>query len=85
MFFWNSDRELEFRVHWKTKQKLNYLNKGITHTNATFGAIPSGIFNRLAKITSRTNKNSQMRIDEKYQGHAKALEKTAYIQRYLQL
>ena len=59
----------------KNKSKLKYLNKGITHTNGTFNSIPSGIFNRLAKLTSRTKKNSQIRIDEEYQGHAKALTK----------
>ena len=38
-------------------------------------AIPSGIFYRLVKLTSRTKKNSQMKIDEIYKGHAKALSK----------
>ena len=51
------------------------MNKGSTHTNATFNAIPSGIFYRLAKIASRTKINAQMKIDERYQGHAKALSK----------
>ena len=55
-FFWNADRELEFQVYRKTKQKLKYMNKGITHTNATLKKTPTGIFNRLAKLTSRTKK-----------------------------
>ena len=40
-----------------------------------FDAIPSGIFYRLVKLTSRTKKNVHMKIYERYQGHAKALSK----------
>ena len=67
--------------HWNFKyignriKKLKYLNKGSTHTNAKFNAIPSGIFYRLVNLTSRTKKNAQMKIDERYQGHAKGLIK----------
>ena len=51
------------------------MNKRSTHTIATFNEIPSGIFYRLAKLTSRTKKNAQMKIDERCQGQAKALSK----------
>ena len=51
------------------------MNKRSTHTIATFNEIPSGIFYRLAKLTSRTKKNAQMKIDERYQGQAKDLSK----------
>ena len=40
-----------------------------------FNAIPSGIFNWLAILTSRTKKNAQMRIDKNYQGNTNALTK----------
>ena len=40
-----------------------------------FNAIPSGIFYRLAKLTSRTKNKAQIKIDEIYQLHAKALSK----------
>ena len=53
-----------------------YLNKGSTHMNNTFNAIPSGIFNMLAKLNSITKKNAQRDIDKKYQVHAKALTKS---------
>ena len=43
--------------------------KGSTHTNAMLNAIPS----RIEKLTSRSKKNAQMKIDEIYKGHAKAL------------
>ena len=64
-FLWNADGELEYQVHRKPNQQLKYLNKVSTRTNATFNAIPSGIFYRLAKLTSRTKKNAQMKIDER--------------------
>ena len=74
-FLWNSDGALEFQVHRKPNQKLKYLNKGSTHTNATFNAILTGIFYRLVKLTSRTKKNAQMKIEERYQGPAMDLSK----------
>ena len=43
-----------------------------------FNAIPSKIFNMLAKVSSITKKNSQTRIEEGYQVHNKALPK-AYL------
>ena len=74
-FLWNADGELKYQVLQKSNQKLKDLNKGSTHTNVTFNSIPSGVFYRLAKLTSRTKKKSQMKIYERYQGHAKALSK----------
>ena len=62
-FLWNADGELEYQVHQKPSQELKYMNKRSTHTNAAFNAIPSGIFYRIAKITSRTKKNTQIRTD----------------------
>ena len=50
----------------KKNQKLKYMNKGSTHINAMSNSIPSGIFNRLAKITSRTKNNAQTIIDKKH-------------------
>ena len=67
-FLWNADGQLEYQVNQKPNKKLKYLNKRSTHTNAMFNAIPSGIFYRLAKLTSRMKKNAQMKIDERYQG-----------------
>ena len=51
------------------------MKKVITHTNATFNKIPSGIFNKITKITSSLKNNAQMIIDNKHQVHAKALTK----------
>ena len=57
------------------------MKKGSTHMNATCNAIPSGIFYWLAKLTSITKQNAQMKIDERYQGHVKALSKTGLAQK----
>ena len=43
--------------------------------NVTVNAITSCIFNRVAKLISRTKKNAQMIINGKYQRHSKALTK----------
>ena len=61
--------------NWNSKstgEKINYPNKLITHMNATFNATPSGIFNRIERINSSTEKKAQMRIDEKYHGNTNA-------------
>ena len=56
--------------NWSSKstrnkiEKPKYLKIGSTHTNAIFNAITSGILNRIARLTSRTNKNAQMRVDK---------------------
>ena len=63
-FFWNADGELEFQTHREIDKKFKSLNKESTHTNASFNAIPSGIFNRLVKLTSIAKKNAQMRIEK---------------------
>ena len=75
-FIWNADRELEYQVHRKPNQKPKYLNKGKNNVNVTFNKITSSICSRLAKLTSITKKNDQMKTDERYQGHYKALSKS---------
>ena len=49
------------------------MNKESTHTKATFKAIPNGVLNRLAKLTSITEENSIMSIKERYADPANAL------------
>ena len=56
-------------------EKLKYLNKQSAHTNANFNTIPSCIFKQLAKLTSKTKKNTQMKIDGQYPLYANALIK----------
>ena len=58
---------------------LEYLNKGSTHTKATFKAIPNGVLNRLAKLTSKTEENAKMSIKERYPDHANSLPRTGLV------
>ena len=58
---------------------LKYLNKGSTHTPATFKSIPAGVINRLAKLTSLTPETEDKRIDELYPGHVEALRRAKLI------
>ena len=71
----NDQDKLEFKVHFKANQKFKYLNKSSTHTNATFKAIPSVIFNGIVKVTSMAEENYLMKVNNKLPGHANALIK----------
>ena len=72
-FFWGDSGKLEIQIHRNKNQLLKYLNKESTHTKATFKAIPNGVLNRLAKLTSRIEEKSSMSIRERYPDHASAL------------
>ena len=48
---WSPEGDLKFRVFKKWGQKLKYVGKESTHTPGTLHAIPSGVLNRLSKIT----------------------------------
>ena len=72
--YWR-ENELNFRIHLKPNQQLKYLNKGSTHTNATFKAIPNGVLKRLANLTSANPETENKRLNELYPQHALALEK----------
>ena len=71
--YWNKRGELKFQVHLKPNQKLKYLNADSTHLPSTFRAIPTGVLNRLGKLTSTSKTLEDVRIDTVYPHHAKAL------------
>ena len=50
---WSPEGYLQFGVFRKKGQQLKYGVKESTHTPGTLCAIPSGVLNRLAKLTSR--------------------------------
>ena len=50
---WSPEGGLQFGVFRKKGQQLKYIGKESTHTPSTLRAIPSGVFNRLVKLTSR--------------------------------
>ena len=58
----------------KPNQKLKYLNADSTHLPSTFRAIPSGVLNRLSKLTSKIKLLGDVTIDTIYPHHAKALQ-----------
>ena len=62
---WNENL-LIFGVFTKKNQQIKYLNKGSSHTNATFKAIPQDVFKRLAKLTSITESNCDKNLEEIY-------------------
>ena len=61
---WNKRDELKFQVHMKPNQKLRYINADSTHPPSTFKAIPSGVLNRLSKLTSKSKTLENTKIDK---------------------
>ena len=72
---WSPERDLQFGVFRKKGQQLKYVGKESTHTPGTLRAIPSGVFNRLAKLTSRNPSIRAAAVESIYPAHANALRK----------
>ena len=51
------------------------MDKESNHMKATFKVVPKGVLKRLAKITSSTEDNSKIRVNEWYPDHTMALTK----------
>ena len=77
--FWSETNDLQFRVHLKPNQQLKYLNIGSAHTASCFRAIPEGVCQRLAKLTTPTNKNKHLPLDSTYPKHFEALRHAGLI------
>jgi hypothetical protein len=71
--FWSRSGALNFRIHLKDNQRLQYLNRGSTHTRAVFAAIPHGVLGRLARLTSLTDESKDLKLNQLYPNHAHAL------------
>ena len=56
-------------------QQLKYVGRESNHTPSTLRAIPSGVFNCLAKLTSRKPSIRAAAVDSIYPAHANALRK----------
>ena len=67
--------DLQFGLFRKKGQKLKYFGKESTHTPGTLSAIPSGVLNQLAKLTSRNPSIHTEAVDKIYPAHANALRK----------
>ena len=72
---WSPEGDLQFGVFRNKGQQLKYVGKESTHTPGTLRAIPSGVLNRLAKLTSRKPSIQAEAVDTIYPDHANALRK----------
>ena len=72
---WSPEGDLQFGAFRRKGQQLKYVGKKSTHTPGTLHAIPSGVLNRLAKLTSRKTSIHSEGVDKIYPNHANALRK----------
>ena len=72
--YWNENKDLKFQVHLKPNQKLKYLNSDSAHHPATFKAIPSGVLERLEKLTSKSKKIESTKIKQIYPVYCQAIK-----------
>ena len=77
---WN-ESNITYEVYFKENQRIKYLNKGSTHRETVFQAIPRGVFNRLSLLTTFNDSNRSKRVDEIYLIHAEALVLAGIIER----
>ena len=73
---WNPEGKLHFDVFRKAGHQLKYVGKESTHTPGTLRAIPSGVLNRLEKLTSQKPSLQSEGVDKVYPDHANALRKS---------
>ena len=74
---WSPEGGLQFGVFSKKGQQLKYVGKESTHTPSTLRAIPFGVLNRLAKLTSRKPSIHSEGVYNIYPDHANALRKAS--------
>ena len=72
---WSPEGNLKFGVFRKKGQKLKYVGKESNHTPGNLRAIPLGVLNRLAKLTSRKPFIHSYGVDKIYPDHANNLHK----------
>jgi len=79
---WRKDGNLKFGVHMKPNQQLKYLNAGSAHTPGCFKAITAGVCHRLTRLTSVNEDSANMKLDEIYPEHFKALNKAELLNNF---
>ena len=72
---WSPEGDLQFGIFRKNGQQLKYVGQESNHTPGTLRAIPSGVLNRLAILTSRNPSIHAEEVDKIYPNHANALRK----------
>ena len=70
---WYPEGDLQFGVFREKGQQLKYVGKGSTHTPGNLRAIPSGVLNRLTKLTSRKPPLHYEEVEKNYPDHTNAL------------
>ena len=80
---WSPEGNLQFGVFRKNGQQLKYVGKESTHTPGTFHTIPSGVLNRLPKLTSRKPSIYSKGLEKIYPNHANDLHKVGLTPTYL--
>ena len=69
------EEDLQFEVFRKNGHKLKYVGKESTHIPSNLCAIPSGVLNRLAKLTLRKPSIHSEAVKKNYPDHVNALRK----------
>eukprot|EP00957_Ditylum_brightwellii_P081050 6164523-Ditylum_brightwellii.AAC.1 len=69
------DNNLSFAVYHKKNQTIKYVNRESCHRTAVFKAVPTGVFIRMGRLTSMTEKNKNAPITSLCPMHADALKK----------
>ena len=72
---WSPEGDLQFGMCRKRGQQLKYVGQESTHTPGTLRSIPSGVLNRLAKLTLRNPSFHSKAVDKIYPDHVNALRK----------
>ena len=72
---WSPEEDMQFEVFRKKERQLKYVGQESTHTPGTLCTIPSGVLNRLTKITSRNPSIHSESVDNIYPNHVNALRK----------
>ena len=70
---WSPEGDLQFSVFRKEGQKLMYIGNESTHTPVTLRVIPSGVMNRLDKITSQKPSLHSEGVEKVCHDHANTL------------
>eukprot|EP00957_Ditylum_brightwellii_P040058 3031160-Ditylum_brightwellii.AAC.2 len=73
--FVDKEGNLEFGVYRKEGQALKYVDRQSLHRETVLKSIGKGVFTHLIRLTSVTEKNNTMTIDEVYPEHMEALRR----------
>ena len=73
---WSPEGNLLFGVFRKKGHQLKYVKKASTHTPGTRSMIPSGVLDRIEKLTSQIPSLHSEGVEKVYPDHVNALRKS---------